>query len=172
MGWITEPRESHSKSNIVYFGELTCLALCLIYFIPFCLGWNKKVTDLGLKSTSLKEWRIEIWNKYRWNSLLVWRLQNILRYKILYFLVRFERELELFNRPLLLTCPPPFLLLLLRLLFVKISQLILVLETWNFHQTQTRPRLDQNQKKIFGSTWTCTGTVWFDLKPNLNLYLC
>ena len=42
------------------------------------------------------------------------------------------------------------------------------LETWNFHQTQTRPRLDQNQKKI-GLTWTCTGTLWFDLEPNLSL---
>ena len=46
-----------------------------------------------------------------------------------------------------------------------------MLETWHFHQTQTRPRQDQNQEKNSGSTWTCPGTLWFDLKPNLNLYL-
>ena len=54
-------------------------------------------------------------------KVVKWYSQHIL-------LVRFERELELFNRPLFLTCPPPPFLLLLRL-FVKISQLILVLET-------------------------------------------
>ena len=43
----------------------------------------------------------------------------------------------------------------LRSVPICISQLILVLKTWNFHQSQTRPKLDQSQKKI-----------WFDL----NLY--
>ena len=51
-----------------------------------------------------------------------------------------------------------------------------MLETWNFHQTQTRPRQDQNQKKnlvrlelvqvLYGSTWnlTLTYTCARDLK--------
>ena len=50
------------------------------------------------------------------------------------------------------------------------NPVILVLETWNFHQSQTRPREDQNQKilvqlelvhVLYGSTWNLTLTYTF-----------
>ena len=47
-----------------------------------------------------------------------------------------------------------------------------MLETWNFHQTQTRPRLDQSQniflvrlelvQVLYGSTWNLTSTYTCD----------
>ena len=64
-----------------------------------------------------------------------------------------------------------------RIMFLTVRMIQMSgLETWNFHQTQTRPRLDQNQKKnlvrlelvqeLYGLTWnlTLTYTCARDLK--------
>ena len=82
---------------------------------------------------------------YMKRFLNIWHgpLVGLLRWKIMYkkLLERLQNywKTRTFSLPLFLTCPPP----------LSICYNISVLETWNYHQTKTWPKIEKNPKTFF-----------------------